>query len=192
MYVDDNGIVRFENTDDLSPLHVQLNIALQSISDRATEIQEELDGLEPDQITFEDHYLRVGEDGAPRLWADPELVHGREYTNAAPAANRNRLVVVTQFGTFGTLAGMLDRPYLGIASGRVTVPISNNYGTVTVTFPAGRFTSTPRVMVTPVSAAGAGTDIEVRTSGASATGFTLRMARSTNADTDAEWFAVAP
>lgn len=32
MYVDNNGIVRFENTDDLSPLHVQVNTALGSVS----------------------------------------------------------------------------------------------------------------------------------------------------------------
>ena len=33
MYTDDNGIVRFESTDNISPLHIGLNTALGSVSD---------------------------------------------------------------------------------------------------------------------------------------------------------------
>ena len=51
MYTDSRGIVRFESTDNISPLHVGLNTALSSVSDRfevVDDIAEEVEQLNTD------------------------------------------------------------------------------------------------------------------------------------------------
>lgn len=55
MYTDDNGIVRFEGSDNIAPLHTALNTALESVSTA---------GVISDGTGF----LRVGETGnEPRI-----------------------------------------------------------------------------------------------------------------------------
>lgn len=48
MYTDDNGIVRFEALDNIAPLQVNLNAALESVSDSLTDTNERIDVLEED------------------------------------------------------------------------------------------------------------------------------------------------
>lgn len=48
MYTDDNGIVRFESLDNIAPLQVNLNAALESVSDSLTDTNERIDVLEED------------------------------------------------------------------------------------------------------------------------------------------------
>lgn len=48
MYTDDNGIVRFEALDNVAPLQVNLNAALESVSDSLTDTNERIDVLEED------------------------------------------------------------------------------------------------------------------------------------------------
>lgn len=48
MYVDDNGISRFENLDRMAPLQVNLNAALQTVSDAVTNINDRIDNIVED------------------------------------------------------------------------------------------------------------------------------------------------
>src|SRR5690625_905487 len=91
------------------------------------------------------HYLRIGDDGAPRLWADPELVYDREYA-AAPNLH------ITPFGTIGR--STLPPPVS--ARGTISIPVSGSAGaTATVTFPTGLFSGAPTTFVSRASAGAA-------------------------------------
>lgn len=50
MYTDDNGIVRFESTDNIAPLQVGLNTALESVSDVISSVKERFGDLDADNI----------------------------------------------------------------------------------------------------------------------------------------------
>src|SRR5690625_3108181 len=91
------------------------------------------------------HYLRIGDDGAPRLWADPELVYDREYA-AAPNLH------IPPFGTIGR--STLPPPVS--ARGTISIPVSGSAGaTATVTFPTGLFSGAPTTFVSRASAGAA-------------------------------------
>lgn len=78
------------------------------------------------------------------------------------------------------------------ASGRVTPDVSGSgslyTADVTVTLPAGRFTSTPRVTVTPLS--GTNEDMGATTQNITATSFGIHFHRTTNTSTGLDWVAV--
>lgn len=89
--------------------------------------------------------LHVGDDGAPRLWADTELVYDREYA-AAPNLH------ITPFGTIGR--STLPPPIS--TRGTISIPVNNTAGaTTTVTFPSGMFSSAPTPFVARASAGAA-------------------------------------
>src|SRR5690625_1081623 len=60
MFTDDNGIVRFEATDNVSPLHTGLNTALSSVSDAldtfSSEIDTKIDDVRDELEGFEDSF----------------------------------------------------------------------------------------------------------------------------------------
>ena len=68
MYTDDNGIVRFESLDNIAPLQVGLNAALESVSDSLTDTRESIEGrldsLEEDtgwvDVTLEPGFAHQG------------------------------------------------------------------------------------------------------------------------------------
>jgi len=90
----------------------------------------------------------------------------------------------------GTVTGGNTGPGFAIACGRVTITPATASVTASapVTFPTGRFSTTPRVTVTPVT-----TDpVNNRTStgGVTATGFTCYVNRNATTAIDIDWIAV--
>jgi hypothetical protein len=79
-----------------------------------------------------------------------------------------------------------------VASGIVTItPVANAATTVSITFPAGRFTSPPHMQVTANTAV-AGTVQEVSASNVTATGCDISIYRSNVTATGVWWLAVQP
>lgn len=88
-------------------------------------------------------------------------------------------------------AGKLDKLPRAVATGTVgntTVPAGGNV-TTNISFPAGRFSSTPVVTVTPVNSA---RDITAYASSVTATGFTLNRGSMSivNRSAGAHWHAI--
>lgn len=76
-----------------------------------------------------------------------------------------------------------------IASGEVLVTVTaNTVSSATVTFPTGRFTTTPTITATAVSGA-PGEVREVCITNPSATGCTLSMLRTNGVNTSVFWIA---
>ncbi|MFE1082427.1 hypothetical protein [Brevibacterium sediminis] len=91
------------------------------------------------------------------------------------------------FNANGTMAGLLKH-----AAGRVIMtPTSENQTISTfVTFPAGRFSTSPSVVATPDTTVPGSSVLGVGTSSPSATGFTLYFRRTSVAPTGVTWIAM--
>ena len=173
MYTDDNGIVRFEALDNIAPLQVNLNAALESVSDSldstarifvvANAAERDALGVERPQRPLYAHRLDTG---------NLERNTGNQWE------------IVVQ--------GPIGWDYLParIASGRVdiAVPSGQTVASTLVSFPAGRFTSTPNVALATRSTAS--TLINYSVSGISTVACTINVHRTSTATTIVEWVAV--
>jgi len=173
VYTDDNGIVRFESLDNIAPLQVGLNAAMESISgalDSNVRIWPVADANERNQLAIE----------RPQR---PLYAH-RLDTGNLERNTGNQWEIVVQ--------GPIGWDYLParIASGRVdiAVPSGQTQASTTVTFPAGRFTAEPNVALGTRSTAS--TLINYGFSGVSATSMTITVHRTSTAVTIVEWVAV--
>lgn len=73
MYTDDNGIVRFESTDNIAPLQVGLNAALESVSEAVTELKHDVTHLDADNIVEGTLPIEHRPDGNPFAMAAGRL-----------------------------------------------------------------------------------------------------------------------
>ncbi|ASZ73345.1 minor tail protein [Brevibacterium phage LuckyBarnes] len=124
------------------------------------------------------------------------------YPTATPASIESASGT-TQFkgdgsGRIGSLVfgqnGKITSGLLAHASGEVSVTPTGSSGTRTgnayVTFPAGRFTSTPKVVISALTSVPGTTVVGVGASGTSVNGFTAYLARVNNTTTPLAWIAM--
>lgn len=175
MYTDDNGIVRFESLDNIAPLQVGLNAAMESVSDALDSnirIWPVANASERDALGVE----------RPQR---PLYVH-RLDTGNLERNTGNQWEIVVQ--------GPIGWDYLParIASGRVDITPSaaNTPTSRTVTFPAGRFTATPDVLVAPITSVPGSTVLGAGHTGASASSCTVWLTRTNTTSTSVAWVAV--
>ncbi len=173
MYTDDNGIVRFEALDNIAPLQVGLNAAMESVSDSldstarifvvANAAERDALGVERPQRPLYAHRLDTG---------NLERNTGNQWE------------IVVQ--------GPIGWDYLParIASGDVTltVPSGQTEASTTVTFPAGRFTAPPKVALASHSVAS--TLINYSVTAISTTSCRINVHRTSTAQTIIDWVAV--
>lgn len=218
MYTDDNGIVRFEESDNVSPLHTALNTALQSVS---TEIeQHQHDHIESDvgEITLRDGAARFIADTTNALfrldsstggysvlsaWSSDEQL-GQLYfattgtlsLDAGGNANAPNRVYVRPGGTlplaFKGEGSSAVVPVPRIAAGHllITPSAANTATSATVTFPAGRFTEAPRVVPSMGSSVAGTTARGVGVTAISTTSCRIWFTRSNTTTTSIYWIAV--
>lgn len=216
MYTDDNGIVRFEESDNVSPLHTALNTALQSVS---TEIeQHQHDHIESDvgELTLRDGAARFIADTTNTLfrlesptggysvlsaWSSDEQL-GQLYfattgtlsLDAGGNANAPNRVYVRPGGTlplaFKGEGSSAVVPVPRVAAGNVpiVVPSGQTQRSVTVTFPAGRFTVRPIVALATHSLAS--TLINYSVTAVTTTSCSINVHRTSTAETLVDWIAV--
>lgn len=130
--------------------------------------------------------LRVRMDGDTEamVLTPMTLVNGLRASDRVLCVEQHRRVIV-----LGRSKG-LGVPY-AMSQGRSYVtPVPDEPTAVTVTFPAGRFTSIPRVQVTAASQFPGTQTLGVGTSGTTATGTTIYLTRTNDTETGIDWLAV--
>jgi len=150
MYTDDNGIVRFESTDNIAPLQVGLNAAMESVSEAMESVSEAIDNKNMlraggNKLGVMESYGVVTNADALTNWGhvDPDddrfILLGKDYGDEVRV---------------GRLIGTIDQEWLPfkIAVGQVSISLSNsNNGSREFSIPSGIFSSAPNLMGNIVS-----------------------------------------
>lgn len=145
----------------------------------------------PFEISDGRNHLTLGQDSrGDQLYANKEVVYDRGYNANSPSEGSNRLVVMTDAGTLGTLHRTIDPPYLpwvldgGVVS--VSAPSGGGTGTANVTF-SKDFPAPPAVTVSVSSTSTQFT--RVRTANVTSSGFQIRLEATGGTSMPVHWNA---
>src|SRR5690625_194409 len=150
MYTDDNGIVRFESTDNIAPLQVGLNAAMESVSEAMESVSEAIDNK---------NMLRAGGNKWGEMEAYGVVTNADALTNLVNVDTDDDWFILLgeDYGEevrVGRLIGTIDQELLPfkIAVWQVSISLSNsNNRSREFSIPSGIFSSAPNLMGNIVS-----------------------------------------